>query len=62
MPQYHVVKNGDSWKVKVNGRTVKSATRKRPAKKKAKKLARKNGGEVIIHRANGVIQNRVSPR
>lgn len=62
MPQYHVVKHGDRWNVKVNGRKVKGANTKSRAVRKAKKLARKNGGLVVKHYANGNIQERVTPQ
>ena len=62
MPQYHVVRDGDRWKVTVNGRTVKTANTKAPAVSDAKDLARRNGGDVVVHRRNGVIQERVTPR
>lgn len=60
MAQYHVVKDGERWEVKVRGRTVKSGNTKASAVKKAKKLARKKNGVVVIHRANNLIQKRVS--
>lgn len=60
MRQYHVVKDGERWAVKIRGRTVKSGNTKTAAVKKAKKLARKKNGVVVIHRANHLIQKRVS--
>lgn len=60
MTEYHVVPSGNQWRVQKKGGSVVSNHRKKsPAVDKAKSVAG-NGDAVVIHRANGTVQNRVS--
>lgn len=60
MTEYHVVPSGNQWRVQKRGGSVVSNHRKkRPAVSKAKSTAG-SGDSVVIHRADGTVQDRVS--
>ena len=58
----HVVPYEDGWAVRREGnKRITSKHRKQTtAIEKAKRLARKNNADVIIHRENGEIRDRIS--
>lgn len=59
MATYRVKPSGTHWEVEKGRRTVSNHRKKRPAVRSAKGKAGM-GDTVVIHRANGTIQNRVS--
>lgn len=60
MTEYHVVPSGNQWRVQKKGGSVISNHRKKsPAVDKAKSTA-SGGDDVVIHRSDGTVQNRVS--
>lgn len=61
---YHVLPTDGGWKVQVVGRSAQTGkcVTKEDAIKKAEFVARKEKGELIIHKKNGLIQARRSYR
>lgn len=65
MPTYTVSPkpgNRSGWKVESNGRVVSRHNKKSRAVQKARKLARRNGGEVTVQGMDGQFQKRFTPQ
>ncbi len=58
MAEYHVVPSGNQWRVqKQGGLVISNHRKKQPAVNQAKQEATA-GDSIVIHRANGTVQER----
>ncbi len=60
----HVVPHEDGWAVKGEGNTRHSGTYRKQstAIRRAKRIAKNYNADVIIHRQDGTIRDRISPK